>query len=204
LLLSDEITAILIRWNEGDALALEQLTPLVYAELHRLAEGYLRSERDSHTLQTTALVHEAYLAIRKLNGVEWKNRAHFVAMSAQSMRRILVDHARRRLTRKRGGEQQAVSLQDFDHATPGLDLNLVALDQAMDRFETEFPRQAEVVSLRFFGGLTSEEVADVLAARDESTSLRTVERDWRFARAWLHRAMSGDDPRTSFPGGAGE
>jgi RNA polymerase sigma-70 factor, ECF subfamily len=200
LTLSNEITEILTRWNAGDPGALDQLAPLIYAELHRLAAGYLRNEREGHTLQTTALVHEAYLAVRKLDRIEWKNRSHFVAISAQSMRLILVDHARRRIAKKRNGERHGVSLEEASGALPGPDLNLVALDQVLDRFSNEFPRQSRVVTLRFFGGLTSEEVVDVLHESDSATSLRTVERDWRFARAWLHRAMVGVDARAVFPG----
>ena len=190
MLFSDDITKWLVRWNDGDETALQALTPLVYAEMHRLAAGYLRSERSEHTLQATALVHEAYLYIRKLDPVEWKSKAHFIGISAQVMRRILVDHARNRNARKRGGLQEHLPL-DFDLAAPPPALDLVALDQALDRFAQEYPRQARVVELRFFGGLTMEEAAEVLNVSNTGISSRTVERDWRFARAWLHEVLAG-------------
>jgi RNA polymerase sigma factor (TIGR02999 family) len=191
LLESPEVTEWLVQWSRGDETALQKLTPLVYGELHRLAAGYLRRERDEHTLQATALVHEAYLQLQKLNRVEWKNRAQFIGIAAQAMRHILVDHARRRNAQKRGGLQSQVPLEESGQATSELDLNLVALDQALERFAREFPRQARVVELRFFGGLTSEETAEVLEGAEGEVSSRTVERDWRFARAWLHKAMAG-------------
>jgi RNA polymerase sigma factor (TIGR02999 family) len=191
LLESPEVTEWLVQWSQGDETALQKLTPLVYGELHRLAAGYLRRERDEHTLQATALVHEAYLQLQKLNRVEWKNRAQFVGIAAQAMRHILVDHARRRNAQKRGGLQSQVPLEESGRATSELDLNLVALDQALEKFAREFPRQARVVELRFFGGLTSEETAEVLQGAEEDVSSRTVERDWRLARAWLHKAMAG-------------
>jgi RNA polymerase sigma-70 factor (ECF subfamily) len=191
LLESPEVTEWLVQWSRGDETALQKLTPLVYGELHRLAAGYLRRERDEHTLQATALVHEAYLQLQKLNKLEWKNRAQFVGIAAQAMRHILVDHARRRNARKRGGLQSQVPLEESDLATSELDLNLVALDQALEKFAREFPRQARVVELRFFGGLTSEETAEVLQGSEGDISSRTIERDWRFARAWLHKAMAG-------------
>ncbi len=190
MLFSDDITQWLVRWNDGDETALQALTPLVYAEMHRLAAGYLRSERSEHTLQATALVHEAYLYIRKLDPVEWKSKAHFIGISAQVMRRILVDHARNRNARKRGGLQEHLPL-DFDLASPPPALDLVALDQALDRFAHEYPRQARVVELRFFGGLTTEETAEVMNVSNTGISSRTVERDWRFARAWLHELLAG-------------
>jgi RNA polymerase sigma-70 factor (ECF subfamily) len=188
---SPEVTEWLVQWSQGDESALQKLTPLVYGELHRLAAGYLRHERDEHTLQATALVHEAYLQLQKLNRVEWKNRAQFIGIAAQAMRHILVDHARRRNAQKRGGPLAPVPLEECGQAAPELDLNLVALDQALEKFAREFPRQARVVELRFFGGLTSEETAGVLQGAAEDISSRTVERDWRFARAWLHKAMAG-------------
>jgi RNA polymerase sigma factor (TIGR02999 family) len=191
LLESPEITEWLAQWSQGDETALQKLTPLVYGELHRLAAGYLRNERDEHTLQATALVHEAYLQLQKLTKVEWKNGAQFVGIAAQAMRHILVDHARRRNAQKRGGLQSQVPLEEFGQPRSEPDLNLVALDQALEKFAYEFPRQARVVELRFFGGLTSEETAEVLQGDAGDISTRTVERDWRFARAWLHKAMAG-------------
>jgi RNA polymerase sigma-70 factor, ECF subfamily len=190
LALSDNVTAWLIRWNDGDEAALQALTPLVYAEMHRLAAGYLRNERKDHTLQATALVHEVYLQVRGLNRIEWKSKAHFIGIAAQVMRRILVDHARTRNAHKRGGLQDHLPLEAFDVAAPTLTMDLTVLDQALDRFAQEYPRQARVVELRFFGGLTAQETAEVFTGPASEMSSRTVERDWRFARAWLHQAMT--------------
>jgi len=190
-LASDHVTEWLIKWGDGDEAALKQLTPLVYSELHRLAAGYLRQERPDHTLQATALVHEAYLQMRKLDRVAWKNRAHFVGMAAQMMRHILVDHARKHRSQKRGGDDLKMELDELAGSVPQPDLNIVALDQALDRFSRDYPRQAQVVELRFFGGLTTEETVEVLNGTSMDVSSRTVERDWRFARAWLHKAMAG-------------
>ena len=197
--LSHAITEWLIRWNNGDEAALQALTPLVYAEMHRLAAGYLRSERNDHTLQATALVHEAYLHVRKLGHVEWKSKAHFIGTAAHLMRRILVDHARARNARKRGGLKEHLPLA-FDLAATPPSLDLTVLDQALDRFAKEYPRQARVVELRFFGGLTAEETAEVLNGPNNEISSRTVERDWRFARAWLHQELSEEQGRRTLPG----
>jgi RNA polymerase sigma factor (TIGR02999 family) len=188
-LASDNVTAWLVKWSQGDQSALEQLTPLVYSELHRLAAGYLRQERGEHTLQATALVHEAYLQIRKLDKVAWQNRAQFIGMAAQMMRRILVDHARKHGAQKRGGPQAHKSIEANDASVSGPDLNIVALDQALDKLSRDYPRQAQVVELRFFGGLTTEETVEVLNGSSLNVSSRTVERDWRFARAWLQQAI---------------
>jgi RNA polymerase sigma-70 factor, ECF subfamily len=193
--LSDNVTALLIRWNDGDEAALQALTPLVYAAMHRLAAGYIRNERSDHTLQATALVHEAYLQVRRLDRIEWKSKAHFIGIAAQVMRRILVDHARTRNAQKRGGLQDHFPLEAFDVAAPPPAMDLTVLDQALDRFAKEHPRQARVVELRFFGGLTAEETAEVVSGPNSEMSSRTVERDWRFARAWLHKTM------TEEPGG---
>jgi RNA polymerase sigma factor (TIGR02999 family) len=190
---SEGVTVWLVRWSEGDEGALEQLTSLVYQDLHRLAVNYLRPEREGHTLQATDLVHEAYLQIRNLNRVEWQNRAHFIGMCAHIMRRILVEHARKRQAAKRGGNAQRVAL-DTEHdaaaAAPAPQVDLFDLDVALDKLAKTYPRQAEVVELRFFGGLTAEETLDVLRGKHQQLSLRTVERDWRFARAWLYGAIS--------------
>lgn len=190
--LSENVTELLVKWSNGDNGALDDLTPLVYGEMHRLAAGYLRQERTDHTLQATALVHEAYLEMRKLQRIEWKNRAHFVGIAARTMRRILVDHARRHLALKRGGNDAKIPLDEREHINSKPDLNLVALDQALERFAKDYPRQAHVVELRFFGGLTTEETAEVLHCTGGDVSTRTIERDWRFARAWLHKAMGGE------------
>ena len=198
--LAHNVTEWLVRWKNGDEGALEALTPLVYAEMHRLAAGYLRGERGEHTLQATALVHEAYLQVRKLDAIEWKSKAHFIGMAAQVMRRILVDHARSRNARKRGGLEIHLPLEDVDVAagTPAeRTIDLTVLDQALDRFAQEHPRQARVVELRFFGGLTTAETAEILSCSNAAISSRTVERDWRFARAWLHKTMAeGQGGRT--------
>lgn len=190
MLASDNVTAWLVKWSHGDQSALEQLTPLVYGELHRLAAGYLRRERGDHTLQATALVHEAYLQIRKLDKIAWQNRAQFIGMAARMMRRILVDHARKHGAKKRGGEDFRQPLEAMHASIAGPDLNIVALDVALDKFSRDYPRQAQVVELRFFGGLTTEETVEVLHGASVNVSSRTVERDWRFARAWLHQAIA--------------
>lgn len=169
---------------------MDKIAPLVYDELRRLAAAYLRSERPGHTLQATALVHEAYLEVRGMTAVEWQNRAHFIAIAARTMRRILVSHARQHRAAKRGGGADFRAAIDLDHLGEEPDLNVMALDEALDKLALEYPRQAQVVELRFFGGLTAEETAHVMKTGDDAVSLRTVERDWRFARAWLHQAMT--------------
>jgi RNA polymerase sigma factor (TIGR02999 family) len=201
--LPEDVTEKLIRWSQGDEAALRDVIPLVYAELHRLAAGYLRQERAGHTLQATALVHETYLRLRKIDRVDWKNRAQFIGVAAGTMRRILVDHARKHDAQKRGGSDPRFFLGNENPAGgPIPDLDVVALDRALDRLAREYPRQAQVVELRFFGGLTTEETAEVLAIEglNSGVSPSTVERDWRFARAWLHDALYGPDPQTGLPG----
>jgi RNA polymerase sigma-70 factor (ECF subfamily) len=178
-----DITHWLLRWREGDQEALDRLTLLVYHQLRHLAAALLYKERPGHTLQPTALVHELYFRLATAQDVDWKCRGQFFAISAKLMRRILLDHARARIADKRGGgdvlrlEQEALSV-------PGPDV--LQVDAALSRLAKEHPRQAAVVELRFFGGLTAEESVDALNASGESVSLRTVERDWRFSRAWLH------------------
>ena len=178
-----DITHWLLRWREGDQEALDRLTRLVYHQLRHLAAALLYKERPGHTLQPTALVHELYFRLATARDVDWKCRGQFFAISAKLMRRILLDHARARIADKRGGgdmlrlEQEALSV-------PGPDV--LQVDAALSRLAKEHPRQAAVVELRFFGGLTAEESVDALNASGESVSLRTVERDWRFSRAWLH------------------
>lgn len=181
-----KITGLLIAWGEGDQSALAELTPLVYEELHRLAHHYMSGERAGHTLQTTALVNEAYVRLIDWKNVRWQNRAHFFAVSAQLMRRILVDFARARGYQKRGGGLHAVSL---DQAAPISDekgADLIALDEALVALAELDARQAKVVELRFFGGLTNDETAEVL-----KVSEGTVRRDWSLASAWLRRELSG-------------
>jgi len=180
-----EITGLLLAWRDGDRGALERLTPLVYQELHRLARSYLRGERAGHPLQTTDLVNEAYLRLIDATQMQWQNRAHFFAVSAQLMRRILVDFARARRNRKRGGDAAQVSLEEALTIGPERDAELVALDDALTVLAKLDERRSKVVELRFFGGLTETEIAEVL-----QVSPRTVKSDWRFARSWLLRELS--------------
>ena len=180
-----EITGLLLAWSDGDRGALERLAPLVYQELHRLAKGYLRGERGGHTLQTSALVNEAYLRLIDAGQVRWQNRAHFFAVSAQQMRYILVDFARARLSRKRGGGAEQVTLDKALTVAAGHSAELVALDEALTALAKLDERQSKVVELRFFGGLTEAEIAEVL-----QVSPRTVSRDWSLARSWLLNELS--------------
>lgn len=182
-----QITDWLQRISAGDRRAVDLLLPVVYDELRRLAESQLQQERSDHTLQATALVHEAYMRLIGQRNVVWENRAHFMAVAAQAIRRILVDHARARGSQKRGGGRAQISLDseltyDDTHAT-----DLIALDDSLGRLEERYPDQARVVELRFFGGLKTDEIAEVLGV-----STRTVERYWQFARAWLFREMTSD------------
>lgn len=184
---TDNITALLVRWSEGDQTALEELTPFVYAELRRLAIRYLRGERPDHTLQATALVNETFLKLLGAQHIEWKSRAHFIGVAARLMRRILVEHARQHMAEKRGGGLFKLPLSRAERIPLPHDLNLVRLDEALKRLSLEYPRQAQVVELLFFGGLSAREAADVLTANGAETSQRTVERDWKFARSWLYQ-----------------
>jgi RNA polymerase sigma-70 factor, ECF subfamily len=177
------ITTCLQRWRDGDNDALAELTDLVYRELRRLAAVFLRGEASGHTLQPTALVHELYLRIEGVREVDWKCRAQFFGISARMMRNILVDHARKRRAAKRGSGN-VLPISDCDFLTGG-NADVLLVDMALSRFAAKYPRQAQVVELRFFGGLTSENTAEAMKIHFENTSLRTVERDWRFARAWL-------------------
>jgi RNA polymerase sigma factor (TIGR02999 family) len=179
-----EITRLLADWSKGDRQALEKLTPLVYDELRRLAARYLRQERHGHTLQSTALVHEAYLKLVGQNNVRWQNRAHFFGIAAQMIRRILVDYARARSADKRGSGAEKLSLDEAIALPGGPDLDLVALDDALEGLATIDPRQSRLVELRFFAGLTLEETAEVL-----QMSLATAKRDWVSAKAWLSREI---------------
>jgi RNA polymerase sigma factor (TIGR02999 family) len=181
----DGITQLLIRWNEGDAAALEALMPLVYSELRRLANNYLRRERQEHTLQPTALVNEVYLKLVDQRNARWQNRAQFYGIAAQLMRRILVDHARARHAEKRGGsEQQRLSITSAQELATRPDLDVLALHEALEELALLDQQQARVVELKFFGGLSIEEVAEVLGIGHA-----TVERDWKIARAWLRRKL---------------
>ena len=182
-----ELTALLIAWSEGDASALERLAPLVYRELHRLARHYMAQERPEHTLQATALVNEAYLRLIDVNRMRWQNRAHFFAVSAQMMRRILVEFARRRHRHKRGDDPLKVSLDNVLALQAIKEPDLVKLDDALTRLAEMDPRMSQVVELRFFGGLTVEETAEVLKVSPE-----TVMRDWKTSKVWLLKEMSSD------------
>ena len=183
---SFETTQLLRAWANGDAAALEQLTPRVYRELRRLAGGLMRNERPGRTIQTTALVHEAYLKLIDVTNVDWQHRAHFFAVSAQIMRHILLDRARRRLTAKRGGPLARVNLDEIPEMATGRERELIALDDALDALAKLDERMAQVIELRFFGGLTVEETAALLKVSPD-----TILRDWRLARAWLLAEMSG-------------
>lgn len=181
-----EVSALLRAWSGGDQHALEALTPLVYEELHRLASHYMRRERSGHSLQATALVNEAYMRLADYTRMQWQDRAHFFAVSAQVMRRILVDHARRH-NLKRGRGVQRVSLEDVAVVAPGEDAetDLVALDTALSGLTRIDPRKAQIVEMRFFGGLTLEEIGEVL-----NVSPGTIKRDWRAAKAWLYQELT--------------
>ena len=181
-----EVTRLLVDWREGDQTALERLLPLVYDELHRMAARYMRGERPGHSLQTSALVNEAYLRLADYKQMQWQDRAHFFAVAAQAMRRILIDFARARQNLKRGGGAERVSLDEALVMTPEGGADLLALDEALGRLGDFNPRQARVVELRYFGGLRDEEVAEVLG-----TAPRTVRHDWSLARTWLYRELSG-------------
>jgi RNA polymerase sigma factor (TIGR02999 family) len=183
-----EVTDLLRQWRNGDKEALHKLTPLVYEELHRLAHQYIRRERPGHTLQTTALVNEAYLRLVEQKDVEWQSRAHFFAVSAQVMRHILVDYARQHASAKRGGKVERVTLDDNATVSRKRASALVALDEAMQALEEIHPRRSQVVELRYFGGLNNKEASEVL-----KVSEATIERDWRFAKAWLYRELSSSD-----------
>jgi RNA polymerase sigma-70 factor, ECF subfamily len=180
-----EVSGLLRAWGDGDRRALDQLTPIVYDELRRLASHYMRGERPGHSLQATALVNEAYVRLVDYKGMQWQNRAHFFAVSAQLMRRILVEHARRH-NLKRGGGVPHVSLEDTAIVGGDRAADLVALDDAMDALARFDPRKVQVVEMRFFGGLSVEETAEVL-----KISPVTVMRDWSTAKAWLYRELTG-------------
>ena len=182
------VTELLVRWREGDRLALDELMPLVYDELRRLAARHMRGERPGHTLQTSDLVNEAYLRLAGHEEIQWQNRAHFFAVAAQAMRRILVDHARRRGNRKRGGGMHRVALDEALIVSDERAAEVVALDDALARMAEIDPRKSQLVELRFFGGLSIEEAAEVL-----KVSPGTVMRDWTFVKAWLRKEIAGGE-----------
>ena len=185
---SPRVTALLDEWSRGDRAALDELMPLVEAELHRLARRHMSRERAGHTLQTTALVNEAYIRIAECEGVRWQNRAHFFGIAAEIMRRIMIDHARRRHQLKRGGAGVVrVTLDEEALLADERGAELLALDEALNELTEKYPRKGRVVELRYFGGLSVEEAAEVL-----KVDARTVKRDWVFARAWLHQRLGGE------------
>lgn len=188
---SAEVTRLLLAWRAGDAVALERLIPVVHAELHRIAHRFMRKERAGHSLQTSALVNEAYLRLIDADKVDWQNRAHFFAISASLMRRILVDSARERQARKRGGSVRQVTLDEALVAGEEKLTDLVAVDEALNALAEVDQRKSKVVELRFFGGLNEAEIAEAL-----QVSAETVRRDWRLAKAWLLRFLDGADNRT--------
>src|SRR3954465_15658089 len=179
-----EITELLLAWSDGDESALERLVPLVHQELRRLARRQMAGEQQGHTLQTTALVNEAYLRLVDLRRMRWQDRSHFLGMSARLMRRILVDHARVRLAQKRGGSQHKVSLDEAASVAADRPVDLIALDDALAALAVVDPRKGQVVEMRFFGGLNIEETAEAL-----NVSSETVKRDWKVAKAWLLREL---------------
>ena len=179
-----QVTRLLIDWRNGDQTALDRLLPLVYDELHRIAARYMRGERTGHTLQTSALVNEAYMRLADYKRMQWQDRAHFFAVAAQSMRRILIDFARARQHRKRGGGAERVSLAEDIAVGPNSHMDLLALNEALENLAKLNPRQARVVELRYFGGLKEEEVGHVLGIAP-----RTVRADWQLARAWLYKTL---------------
>ncbi len=182
----EDVTQVLEQLRNGDQRAADKLLPLVYDEFRALARHYLQQERMNHTLQPTALVHEAYMKLVDQTRVDWQGKSHFFAVAAQAMRRILVDHARSRQRDKRGGGRARVVLDEAVALSPQKDEDVLALDEALEKLAKVDPRQAKVVELRFFGGLNVEEVAETL-----KVSKRTVEGDWMFARAWLSRELRG-------------
>ena len=181
-----QITQLLAEWSDGNQAALDELYPLVYEELHRLARRYMSREKKGHTLQTTALINEAYVRLVDQKNVHWANRSHFFAISAQIMRRILIDHARRHAYAKRGGGAQQVSLEEVAIVARDSGSDLVRLDEALKSLAEMDPRRSQVVELRYFGGLNNEEIAGVL-----KISENTVTRDWNMARAWLYQQLTG-------------
>ncbi len=184
-----EISQLLRSWNDGNSQALEELLPLVYDELHRQAHRYLRREREGHTLQTTALIHEAYLNLIKQNRFNFQNREHFFAISASLMRRILVNYANARHRQKRGGQDENLELNDsILIATQSTDLDLLTLDGALRRLAEMDEQQARIVELRYFGGLTIEETSEVMGIAPA-----TIKRDWKMTKAWLYRELGGEE-----------
>jgi len=190
--LPDDVTQLLIKWSRGDKAALDDLMPVVHSELRRLARRYMARERPGHTLQTTALINEAYLRLVDQHSVQWQDRAHFFAVAAQVMRHILVDHARKYQSDKRGAGAQKLALDEVAIANEERAAELVALDEALERLAALDQRQSQIVELRFFGGLTVDETAEVM-----KLAPITVMREWRLAKAWLRDTIAGGDDRVS-------
>jgi RNA polymerase sigma-70 factor, ECF subfamily len=184
---SHRITQLLVDWSGGDEGAHEQLFPLVYEQLRRMARGYMRRQPSDHTFQTTELIHEAYLKLAGQNEKNWQNRAHFFGVAATAMRHILVDYARSKQTRKRAGWQARITLAENTHIAAGSEDQIVSLNEALTRLAVLDERKSRVVELKFFGGLKIEEIAEVLRLSPD-----TVKRDWRFARTWLLRELAGE------------
>jgi RNA polymerase sigma factor (TIGR02999 family) len=184
---TENVSQLLQEWSKGDQQALEELLPLIYNELRQLAHNFLYRERPGHTLQTTALVHEAYLKLIDQRDARWQNRSHFFAIAAQAMRRILIDSARRHAAMKRGGPQEKLSLDEAPNVSIEPNLKLLALDEALNALAEIDPEQSRIVELRYFGGLTIDETAEVM-----KTSPATVKREWAMARAWLHQALTSN------------
>jgi RNA polymerase sigma-70 factor, ECF subfamily len=184
-----DVTQLLLKWSQGEQGAIDELLPLVYRELHKIAHRYLNKERGGHTLQTTALVHEAYIKLIDQTRVEWQNRAHFFGIAAQAMRRILVDNARQRLAGKRGAGAEKISIEDNEiDISDEKASNLVELDFALKKLAELDPNKSRLVELRYFGGLSLEETAEVLGV-----SRPTVIRQWRLAKAWLYKEITGEE-----------
>jgi RNA polymerase sigma factor (TIGR02999 family) len=187
---SQSVTQWLHKWQSGDEHALEELTGLIYADLRRLARHYLRKERPNHTLQATALVHEAYLQLHELQHIDWKNRAQFIAVVAQVMRHVLVDHARQQAAHKRGGGALKLPLSRASRVVAESEVDLLDLNEALAQLAKESPRKAQVIELSYFGGLSAKEIAEVLSTDEKGISQRTVENDLKIARAKLHILLS--------------
>ncbi|PYS56944.1 MAG: RNA polymerase subunit sigma-70 [Acidobacteria bacterium] len=185
---SHEVTQLLIQWSNGDKAALDKLMPLIYSELRQLARHYMSRERPGHTLQTTALVNEAYMRLVNRKGVHWQNRAHFFAIAAQLMRSILVDHARSHTYAKRGGGAHKIALDDAMAVSQQRAADVVALDDALKRLAEIDPQQSRIVEMKFFGGLTIEETAEVLGL-----SPATIKREWSTAKAWLYHELNRNE-----------
>ena len=184
-----QITALLVDWSKGDQVALEQLMPLVYEQLRQMAHRHMRQQHSGHTFQTTELIHEAYLKLARQEEQNWQNRAHFFGVASKAMRHILVDYARSKQSQKRGGQQERVSLSDATAVSGDQAKETIALDDALKTLAEMDERKSQIVEMKYFGGITNDEIAEVLKVSPE-----TVKRDWRFARTWLLRELSSVEP----------